>query len=202
MEIYSFKLKSKNNANVFLVETSEGEFVLHSDIIVKLRIEKGAINDNVFYSAAKESSVLIAFNLATKYISSKLKTEQQIKDYLYKKDFHKTTVDAVIEKLRDYKIIDDKNFAEAYAKSNPNFSKNKLKQKLFSVGVKSNVVDESLIDVDDSESCKHNAEKYLRNKIANKQTIDKLIRRLQGMGYNWDTIKSTLYILKCETEED
>lgn len=201
MEIYSFKLKSKNNANVFLVDTSEGEFVLHSDIIVKHHIEKGSINDNVFHSSVEESAVLIAFNLATKYISSKLKTEQQIKDYLYKKDFHKATVDTVIEKLKDYKIIDDKNYAEIYAKSNPSFSKNKLKQKLFSVGVKANVVDESLIDVDDYFSCLKNAEKYMRNKVADKQTIEKLIRRLQSMGYSWDTIKSALNKLKCDLED-
>lgn len=202
MEIISFKLKSKNNANVFIIDTSEGEYVLHSDIIVKNKIQKGVINDNIFFEAVDESSVLIAFNLATKYISSKLKTEQQIKDYLYKKDFHKNTVETVIEKLREYKIIDDKNFAESYAKSNPNFSKNKLKQKLFLVGVKSNVVDESLLEIDDYESCKVNAEKYLRNKVVDKATIEKLIRRLQGMGYTWDTIKRMLNYLKCETEED
>lgn len=201
MEIYSFKLKSKNNANVFFVDTSEGEFVLHSDIIVNHHIEKGSINDNVFHSSVEESAVLIAFNLATKYISSKLKTEQQIKDYLYKKDFHKTTVETVIEKLKDYKIIDDKNYAETYAKSNPSFSKNKLKQKLFSVGVKANVVDESLTDVDDYSSCLKNAEKYMRNKVADKQTIEKLIRRLQSMGYNWDSIKSALNKLKCDLED-
>ena len=68
-------------------------------------------------------------------------------------------------------------------------------------GVKSQIVDESLTDVDDLVSCKKNAEKYLRNKVVDKQTIEKLIRRLQGMGYTWDTIKSTLNYLKCELEE-
>ena len=43
MEIYSFKLKSKTNSNVFVVATSEGEFILHSDIIVKYKIEKGLV---------------------------------------------------------------------------------------------------------------------------------------------------------------
>ncbi|MBQ9796026.1 MAG: regulatory protein RecX [Clostridia bacterium] len=201
MEILSLKLKSKNNANVFLCITDFGEFELHSDIIVKSGIKVGEVDDKKFYSSVQESGEIIAFNLATKYISSKLKTEQQIKDYLYKKNYHKQTVDAVINKLKDYKIIDDKNYAETYARSNPNFSKNKLKQKLFASGVKSNIVDESLSDVDDLESCKKNAEKYLRNKDIDKSTIEKLIRRLQGMGYNWDTIKSTLNHLKWETED-
>ena len=202
MEIFSLKLKSKNNANVFICSTDVGEFELHSDAIVKLGIKIGTFDDEKFFESVQSSSEIIAFNLATKYISSKLKTEQQIKDYLYKKEYHKQTVDAVINKLVEYKIIDDKNYAESYAKSNPNFSFNKLKQKLFSSGVKSQIVEDSLTDVDDSESCVRNAEKYLRNKTIDKQTIEKLIRRLQGMGYTWDTIKSTLNHLKCETEEN
>lgn len=202
MEILSLKLKSKNNPNVFLCLTDNGEFELHSDVIVKSGIKVGQFEEEKFFECVQESSEIIAFNLATKYISSKLKTEQQIKDYLYKKSYHKPTVDAVINKLIEYKIIDDKNYAETYARSNPNFSKNKLKQKLFASGVKSQIVDESLVDVDDLSSCKNNAEKYLRNKVVDKVTIEKLIRRLQGMGYSWDTIKSTLNCLKYETEED
>ncbi len=202
MEILSLKLKSKNNANVFICTTDVGEFELHADIIVKDSIKVGAINDESFFNSVQISSEIIAFNLATKYISSKLKTEQQIKDYLYKKEYHKPTVDAVINKLKEYKIIDDKNYAETYIRSNPSFSKNKLKQKLFSVGVKSNITDESLNEVDDLSSAIKNAEKFLRNKVVDKPTIEKLIRRLQGMGYTWDTIKSTLNHLKCETEQD
>ena len=124
MEIYSFKLKSKTNANVFIASTSEGEFVLHSDIIVKYKIEKGVINDNVFQEAVKESEVLIGLNTCLKYISSKLKTEKQIKEYLYKKEFHKSAVDQIVEKLKEYNVINDEIYAETYTKSNSNFSKN------------------------------------------------------------------------------
>lgn len=200
MEILSLKLKSKNNANVFICSTDIGEFELHSDIIVKEHIIVGEFDEEKLNKAVAESSEIIAFNLATKYICSKLKTEQQIKDYLYKKNFHKPTVEIVINKLKDYKIIDDKNYAESYARSNPNFSKNKLKQKLFACGVKSQIVDESLENIDDFESAKKNAEKFLRNKVLDKPTIEKLIRRLQGMGYTWDNINCVLNYLKYEFE--
>ena len=201
MEIIGLKLKNKRNANVFICSTNIGEFELHSDVIVKSGIKVGEFDDVKFQTVVQESSELIAFNLAMKYVGSRLKTEQQIKDYLYKKDYHRSTVDVVVEKLKEYKIIDDKTYAETYIRTNPNFSKNKLKQKLFSSGVKSENMDESLVEVDDEISCRRNAEKYLRNKIVDKQTIEKLIRRLQGMGYGWETIKSTLNYLKYEENE-
>lgn len=201
MEIVSLKLKSKTNSNVFICSTDVGEFELHSDVIVKSGIKIGEFDDEKFMQSVQESSEIIAFNLATKYMSSRLKTEQQIKDYLYKKNYHKNIVDSVVEKMKEYKIIDDENYAESYIRSNPNFSKNKIKQKLFASGIKSKIVDESVEEIDDEKSCKTNAEKYLRNKILDKQTVDKLIRRLQGMGYNWEAIKSTLNSLKCNIEE-
>ena len=66
--------------------------------------------------------------------------------------------------------------------------------------MKSQIVDESLSGVDDEQSCLKHAEKFLRNKVVDKQIIDKLIRRLQGMGYTWDTIKSCLNAIKYDIE--
>ena len=201
MEIYSFKLKSKTNSNVFVVTTSDGEFILHSDIIVKYKLEKGLVNSNVLFEAVQESEILIGLNLSLKYISSKLKTEKQIKDYLYKKEFHKHTVEKILEKLKEYNVVNDNVYAESYAASNPNFSKNKIKQKLMLAGVKSDLSETAVQNIDDDASCLKHAEKYMRNKIVDKQTIEKLIRRLQGMGYNWDTINHTLKHIKCDLEE-
>lgn len=201
MKILSWKLKNKNNPNVFVVETDVGFFDIHSDILVKNNLKIGEIENGIFYDSVNDSEIIIGFNLATKYISSKLKTEQQIKDYLYKKEFHKQAVEKVVEKLKEYKIIDDNNYAESYIKSNPNFSRNKLRQKLFSMGVKSDIAEKSVQSVDDYYSCKKHAEKYLKNKLIDKQTIDKLIRRLQGMGYGWDEIKHTLNEIKYNIED-
>ncbi len=201
MEIINWHLKSKRNSNVFLVQTDKGEFDLHSDILVKANLKKGEVEENIFFDSVNESAILIAFNLATKYVAGKLKTEQQIKDYLYKKEFNKPTIEEVIAKLKEYKIIDDKVYAESYKNSNPNFSRNKLKHKLFSAGVKGDDMEKSLMDVDDEVSCLKNAEKFLRGKVIDKPTVDKLIRRLQSMGYNWGSIKHTLNQIKYEIEE-
>jgi regulatory protein len=110
-------------------------------------------------------------------------------------------VEAIIEKLKEYNIINDEIYAETYAKNNPNFSRNKIKQKLMSVGVKSDVTELATVEVDDYASCLKQSEKYMRNKVADKQTIEKLIRRLQGMGYNWDAIKYSLNKLKFDMED-
>ena len=202
MIIESISLKSKRNPNIFNIETDIGVFEIHSDIIVKNAIKLGEIDDEIFYSSVQESAEIIAFNLCVKYISSRLKTEKQIKDYLYKHEYKKNGVDKVVEKLKNYGIVDDKIYAESYIKSNSNFSKNKVKLKLMQAGVKNENFDKQISEIDEAESCIKHAEKFFKNKEINKQNLDKLIRRLSGMGYGWDTIKSVLNKLKIDTEEE
>lgn len=200
MKILTLKLKSKNNSNVFTVETEAGEYLLHSDIIVTHGIKLGEIENAIFFDAVDRSQSMIGYNLVLKYIGAKVKTEKQIRDYLYRKEFKANTIDEIIEKLKEYKIIDDKVYAEIYVRSNPNFSRRKLKMKLAGGGVKSDIIQESVEDIDDFESGMKHAEKFFRQKEVNKENIEKLIRRLTYLGYTWETIQKILNQLKYEVE--
>lgn len=200
MFIQTIKLK-KNKANQFTVTTPAGEFDFYGDVIVKNGIKTGEVADNVFYLSLDESAVLIAIEKATTYLSGRLKTEKQVKDYLYKQGYKSTVVKTVLNKLKDYNLVDDSVYAESYIRSNPNYSKNKLKQKLAGFGVKSDLADSLTQELTDETSCLKNAQKYLKNKTIDRVTIEKLTRRLLGMGYNWDTIKSTLNQLKFNEED-
>ena len=201
MEILSLKLKSKTNSNIFVVETDNGEYIFHSEIIVKYGISKGEFNPEKFLEAKQESDELVALGLAMKYVSSSLKTEKQIKDYLYKKEFNKPIVEKVVDKLKEYKVVDDKAYADMYVKSNPNFSKRKAQQKLSSFGINKELTDEVGEQIDDEITCIKNAQKFMRGKVMDKKTQEKLIRRLMYLGYNWESIRKALSNLNIEIEE-
>ena len=192
MEILEIKIKSKTNPNIFTCKTDIGEFEFFSDILVKNKIKVGEINEEKFFISHEESSLIIAYNLALKYIGNRFKTEKQIFDYLLKRNYSESIIKTVVEKLKNYSIINDKIYAENYVRSNTNFSKNKLKQKLRSVGVSLSDFDGLEIEINDAVSCKKQCEKFLRNKPLTKQIKEKLIRRLIGMGYTWETINSLI----------
>ncbi|MCQ2564982.1 MAG: RecX family transcriptional regulator [Clostridia bacterium] len=202
MEIKSFKLKSKSNSNIFEVDTSKGVFLLYADIMVKEKISKGEIADESFAIAVKESAVLIATDMAVKYLTSAIKTEKQLKDYLLKKGFDFEVIDKVKDKLKRYNLLDDKNFAVNYIKCNPKFSANKLKQKLSGFGIKKEDYLPLFEDFDDTEICYVTAQKFLKNKIVDKKTTEKLIRHLTNKGFNFGTIKTILNRLKIQSEEE
>ncbi len=200
MKILTINLNNKRNANIFTVQTDEGNYLLHGDIIVKYGIKLGEVENKIFNTALFESNTLIASEKAMKYLSSKLKTEQQIKDYLFKQGFNKGAVISAIEKLKNYGLIDDQKFALSYIRSNPKFSKNKLKQKLISFGVKQAVADDVLCNLDDADNCIADAQKYLKNKSKDNATMQKLTRHLMGKGYNYETIRQALNKLKFFVE--
>ena len=192
MEILEITLKSKNNPNVFLVKTDGGEYTLHSDSIVKFSIAKGQYDDEKFVEATLDSSQIIAFNLCIKYLNASIKTMRQVRDYLKKKNFEDVVIDLTINKLKDYNIIDDKNFATMYIRSNPNFSKMKLKQKLITFGVNSSTIDELLSEVDEYEACLNSGRKFLKSKPIDEAVMDKLNRHLYSQGFMWETIKNVM----------
>ena len=112
---------------------------------------------------------------------------------------NKSTINNVENKNTNDEINDDENilkilhlinnsnniFITGHAGTGKSYILNKLKQKLFSSGVKAENMDECLIDVDDNKSCLINAQKYLRNKVVDKKIIEKLnkkkvLRKLKG----------------------
>ena len=202
MKILTLKLKNKNNTNIFVASTEKGQFDLHSEIIVKNNIKAGQIDVDVFFKAVLESNILIATERAMKYISTKLKTQHQIKDYLYKQGYNSSVVNPVLAKLNEYHLVDDLQFAKSYISSNKNFSNNKLKQKLIGFGVKTDILDELLADLDDAPTCQKAVQKFLKNKQKDEKTIQKLIRHLQSKGFSYETIKSVLNELKLNDFEN
>lgn len=174
------------------MKTDGGEYTLHSDSIVKFSIAKGQYDDEKFVEATLDSSQIIAFNLCIKYLNASIKTMRQVRDYLKKKNFEDVVIDLTINKLKDYTIIDDKNFATMYIRSNPNFSKMKLKQKLISFGVNSSTIDELLSEVDEYEACLNSGRKFLKSKPIDEAVMDKLNRHLYSQGFMWETIKNVM----------
>lgn len=204
MRIESLKLKSSRNSNIFIVTAEGEEFVFHCDAIVKFGISSNSeIDTATFNKAREESDYIICLNTANNYLGANLKTRKQLKDYLVKKSFDKKIIDKVLNKLDEYGVINDKTFANAFISSNQNkFSKRVMQQKLISKGIKKEEFEENLTEFNDRELCVNFATKFMKNKIMDDKTKEKLIRHLQYKGFNFDDIVYALNKLKINIEEN
>ena len=83
MIIEKITLKSARNPNIFIVCIDGEQYVMHSEVIVKHGVStSGEIDKDKLQAILFESDVIIATNLAMNYVSSKIITTKQLKDYL------------------------------------------------------------------------------------------------------------------------
>ncbi len=115
--------------------------------------------------------------------------ERELRDKLIRKGYQKEEVEETIEKLRELRLLDDKEFALKYAleRRRKLFGDLKIEFELRNKGVKEEVIAEAL----------KRAEEFLNEKVAAELLLqkrsnysrEKNIRFLSSRGYRWDTIK-------------
>ena len=194
----------KNNdqkVNVYV----DGEYYnkLHLDTCVKYGIKAGIEVDlEYLHSIILESEKLLALNTCAKYVTGALKTEKQVRDYLKKKDFEDEIISHVLDKLTEYKYIDDKAYVSAYVASyKSKYGKNKLIHNLRTKGVSQDLIDDYydyLEDCDiEDDTCYNIATKKARNMdLSDIKNIQKLNRFLVSRGFDFDEISNVINRLK------
>jgi regulatory protein len=168
------------------------------ELCVKHNLKKGIdIDENFLQEIVFEDEKTKAMNKAVNYLSSNLKTAKQIRDYLKKKEYSQATIDYVIDKMKEYKYLDDESYARAIINTYSNkYGKMKLKSALRSKGIKDDIIESVLSeDLKIESSLSKVAEKYLRNKDINRETLNKLSRFLYSRGYEFDEINSYISAL-------
>lgn len=195
MIINSITLYKKNNTNYFKVTLDENFFendfvILHADILVKNGISSHSeITFEKLVDIHKQSEIMRASSMAMKLLASRLKTQKQLKDYLKLKKFDDDVIFLVIEKMIEYKILDDKHYAQSFISQKQSVkSKRYLQNSLMQKGVSAENINELLENYDDKESAFIATEKFLKNKDLDDKCIERLIRHLQYKGYNTNLI--------------
>lgn len=163
---------------------------LKGETIVKNNIKKGAfISKEALDEVQFENEKLIAMDRALKFLSS-IKSEKQVKDYLYSKGYTSQIVNYVIDKLHKYNYLDDKLFAKAYYDAyHMKKGLRLIKFELETKGISNEIIKELFDEKeDDDESLIYLCEKYLSGKSRDKKTMQKLCNHLFSKGFTFDKI--------------
>lgn len=196
MQVTNLKQKGKSEEYYIEIDnTLKG--TLQLETIYKHKIKVGSeILEQEFLQIKEESDRLTCFSKALNYISSRLKTEKQMKEYLQSKGYSFNTVNEAIEKLKEYGYLNDEYYAKTFAEiSSKNKGKLYVKQQLLQKGVSGEIVDDLMLVLgDDNDACKKIAEKWLKNKTLplDKKDKEKLYRFLLSRGFEYETIRHVL----------
>ena len=195
IKISKIEVQKNHKDRVSIFVDDEYYASMYLDTAVKYGIEKDKeLDEDQFKKLLLESDQNLAVSKAVKYLDTALKTTKQIREYLIKKGYDKIVIDHVIEKLKEYKFIDDQAFAEAYVRTYQNkYGKVMLKNKLFEKGVPKNIIEEILFEYESQEEIIDNLlSKKIGTQKLTPELLTKCTRFLAGRGFSFDEINSAI----------
>lgn len=189
--------KDETRANLYLDDVFYSGISIEA--VIKNHLKKGMeISREALDEIILNDEKTVAMSKAVKYMGGALKTKKQISDYLKKKEYAAPTIDYVIDKMVEYKYLDDEAYARSFMLTySSKYGKLKLKSQLRLKGVAESIIDNLLeeeIEIEDSLDSV--AEKYLRNKEINEKNILRLARFLSSRGYEFDKINGYISRLR------
>lgn len=201
-EITNIVQHGKETYSVFL----DGAFFckLNAETIVKTGIKVGKeISKEEIENAQAENEKLVAFDKCLKLLSVP-KTRKQIVDSLSSKGYAPKTISYCLEKLDEYKYLDDEAFARLYVNSY-SFKKGKrlLEFELKSKGVSQEIINKVMQNYEFSqEDLISLAEKFIKGKAKDKKTAQKLSAHLFSKGFTLDEISPVVRKLVFDLGEE
>jgi regulatory protein len=192
------QVKNKNRVSIFVDEEYFG--ALDEKTFMESGLKSG---DEIcekkwqeLYSQAENQS---AFNKAIAYISKLMRSEKQVKEYLEKKGYEQTAIDYAVDKLREYKYLDDDAYAKMILSHQMNVKKSgemAVREAFRKNGIPREIADAALeeyLPEQQIENAKQQYQKlfkkYQREQDSYKRK-NKIAQAMARRGFNWETIKS------------
>ena len=184
----TIQAKNKNRCNLFL----DGEFYrgVSLEIVYKFHLKVGMeIEQTKLSEIISVAEYDEALAKAVNYLSKYVKTKKQVKTYLLSKGYPDETVYKVIDKLKEYSYIDDKEYSVKFIESTAKSQGQKLlAYKLMNKGVRREDVETALdqTNIDFKLNALNLAKKHVRNKQLTKEQLQKTYRYLIGKGFSYE----------------
>lgn len=152
MRIEKYELTKKNIYNVYLsngeVLELNGKVITDNELLIKKDI------DNELYDKLKrDNTICILVDTSVKYIDRRLRSINELRDYLKNKEEDTIIIEEVIDKLINYKYLDDDRFTKAFIKDKLNFTNwgdYKIKNELKRLGVNEEIIYNNMTSIDDN----------------------------------------------------
>lgn len=177
-------------------------FGCHSDVVMRRGLRKGVAVSVAEQQAALEADgVYRARGQALSYLSSRSRTEQEIRRRLLRAGFDEAPVETTVDWLRAQGYVDDAAYAEQYAKSRmgtSGYGPQRVRRELMQRGIDRSAAENAVLDAAPDEQVEGAALEQAQKRAASlmrsesdqrkrrKKLMDFLVRR----GFGYDTARA------------
>ncbi len=144
----------KKRVNVFLDDRFT--FSLEAEVVIKEGLQVGQeLSASQIEALAKSDHFHRCLNVATHYLGYRPRSEFEVRERLQRRGFDDNTIEVVITKLKEQRLVDDVDFARFWKENRDSFSPRsqwltrlELRQK----GVTNDIIEEVVGTIDDGDS--------------------------------------------------
>lgn len=202
---------NKERFNI-LIDQGNGEefgFSVDQDVLIEFQLRKGQeVTEEELKEILYKDEIKKAFNLTLNFLSYRMRSEKEIREYLLRKSFHEDIVASVIYKLRNNQYVNDLEFAKSFVRSRVfNTTKGPLmiRQELQRKGISEKLIQESLEEFPEEkqlEIAKNFAQKNAEQKksLSDYQIKQKIGQALMARGFPQLIVKTVIAELVIEKD--
>lgn len=118
MKITKVEVQKKNKQRYSIYIEDTYAFSVHQDLLVKFMLLKGEeLNEQQIEYIKKADSKHRVYQVAIHYLSSKMRTEKEVRDKLLSYEILPEFIDEAIEKLKKMNYLNDAMYASAYVRT-------------------------------------------------------------------------------------
>lgn len=200
--------KNQNRYNIFLDNVYA--FAVEEDVLIKYNLMKGKdLSEQDITRIQHEDDIRKAYHSAIHFLSYRMRSAQEIRAHLLKKEWSDSIIDVVLLELKDRKYIDDLEFAKAYVWTYVNSGKKGplvIKRELINKGIAEDKINRALAEYDKRRQISDAVR--LGNKYVNQykkhselMLRQKLERTLSTKGFPSDVIQNAMEAIDYEKDE-
>ena len=201
--------KRAGRYNVYL--DGKYAFPISESVMIKYRIFKGMVIDKPLQTEIiAADDVSKAYNRALDYLSGQLRSEKEVTDKLKALEIDDDVIELTLERLREFKLLDDQVYASAYVRTMRNTTDKGpivIRQHLRQKGIGENLIDNALVEFKDDELVENGvaaaekmAKHYARKPFSTQK--QKVIQELMTKGFQRETIDQVMSKIELTRDED
>lgn len=207
MKILKFKKVSKNKYKLFL--DNDESITLYEEIIIKnnLLISK-TLDKDVLDDLINQNNEFYAYDLAINYISIRVRSIKELRDYLLKKGISINEVEKTIKRLIKENYLNDRKFTELFVNDQfklTNKGPLKIKKELLAHGIDLDVINEQIERIDKlsvEKKISKLLERYIKTKRESSGNLKlKVVTYFCNLGYEKDMILDKLSNYEIKSDE-
>lgn len=193
MKIIKYEKKGNNTYKIYLENNQS--INLYEDVIIKNNLlYKKEISDSLLEKLDIDNSKEDIYNKCVKYISVRIRSIQEIKEYLKRKEIEPELIDNTINKLIKNNLLNDEQFAKAFIHDKINFTTMgpyKIERELKKHKIDSNLIYNYLYSIDEEiidNKINKQITKLMKSSRKKQNLRNKIYTNLLSLGYSNEMI--------------